>query len=194
MQVNTNLDKDDRTVPVKRTKTSGGLPETQIVKVPVSDGTWREIDLFEVIRMTREKPLSQISPLEASEWLSQVSAWRSFLWASYILLREHKIKEEDDFDLWWADRWLETEKMLRTNRLQEVSENSRSKTTIDPTRDHINRFIVSHWRDEWSLRREKIRGYEYKEKLIYGFYTSVDKFGDELRVIIKEAGQLLWKG
>jgi len=182
---------EEKKVTVPRTK--GGLPDQMLFTVQGEGGETQEVDIFSIIRMTRDKPLSQISAIEAAGWLERISGYRAFLLACHVVSRERRIKAEDTFTLWWADQYTAAEKTLRGNRKKEVIEKTRTMGSVDPTGATISNYIISKYRDEWQKLRENIRSLELKERLIRGYYDAVDKYGEELKAVIRDAGYLLWR-
>jgi len=170
------------------------LSRTQVsVPVITGEGGWETVDVTDYLTMTSMKPLVDVTPLEAAEFLEKISGMRYFLWERYLHVRRMRVAAEIQFEAWWAKVWVKTTAQLRGGNISEVNSGARSKSKIDPTQKDVESTIISESTVEWREQKDRMASLIVKEKEILGLYNIVDKRGDELRVMIKEIGALLWK-
>lgn len=169
------------------------LPKTLTVKLPDADGNMTDVDVFSILRLPGGSTIDTLTAVEAAERLSEMSAWKMYVWSNYVRVRSKRLEAETAYDLWWAEKCIEVGDELRSRNIEEMKSGIRTKSNLSVTRDAIENHVIHKYQDEWGLLKERVLAWNHKERELNGLFDVLERASVELSVIMKEVGNFLWR-
>lgn len=159
------------------------------LKLEIGNQTY-EIDIKFLLHL-RSGVTEDKSSIELEETLEKMSGYLHIISQAYKTASIKTKKLETQFESWYNDKYVETEKVITQYFKQEVNSGSRSKTKMQPTQKQIESRMIANNKSKWKRWNERIKKSQIEEEFLYREFKLLQSRSTHIQSILSLRKQIL---